>query len=510
MKLSRLREMLDRNGVPVALRGDADVTGVAHDSRHVQASDLFVALRGATSDGHGFVKAALTRGATALLVEHFDDDVAVPQLQTPNTRAVLGLVAHEVFGQPTEAVRVIGITGTNGKTTVSWLLSDALSLLGQPCGLLGTIEKRGPSFVEPSTFTTPEADEIARFARRITNLGARFLAMEVSSHALSLSRMVGTKVEVAAFTNLSQDHLDFHGDMASYFAAKASLFSSRDVGARVVCVDDSWGQQLAMLYPDSLTVSTAGPAGLSLDNIEYRPHGMQITVRYQGQLSGFRTSLMGTHNVQNLLVVAGILLKLGFDRDRVFAVFANLRSVPGRMEVVRLATPKLSDELDAPNSPLVVVDYAHTPDALSKAIAAIRGATRGRVWVVFGCGGDRDKSKRALMGRAVVDAADVAILTSDNPRSESPQSIVEDVEPGMVNFSRVSHRAVPGNSEYSVILDRKEAIEAAIFSASNTDVVLIAGKGHESYQEVLGVRRDFDDREVAKAALIDRQKRGGS
>jgi UDP-N-acetylmuramoyl-L-alanyl-D-glutamate--2,6-diaminopimelate ligase len=472
------------------LHGDPStlVRDVRHDSRDVEAGDLFVARPGARTDGARFVHDALARGAAAVLTAR-PLELDVPQIVAPAIERALALASSTVWSHPTRSIDVIGITGTNGKTTTAWLVEHALARLGARPGLLGTVAQRFGSRSWPAVHTTPEADDLTRRFAAMRNDGATHVVMEVSSHALALERVAAVHFRVAALTNVTQDHLDFHGTMERYIAAKRRLFEELSPRTSVLNLDDDTGADLAQTIPEAITYGREAPAahlrlregGASRDGIE------ALVLTPEGEVV-LRSPLVGTHNVENLLCALGILGALGYPYARAADALADAPGAPGRLE--RVSTPK-------PTVPFtVLVDYAHTPDALERVLATVRAMTPGRVVCVFGCGGDRDPSKRPQMGAAVARGADFAIVTNDNPRTENPVHIADAVLQGL--------RSVRPD-RYAVLLDRREAITAAIAMAGHGDTVLIAGKGHEPYQEVHGVRLPFDDRDVARAALAARE-----
>ena len=488
---------LVRRGLAREVRGDAEVavSGVRHDSRAIEPGDLFVAVPGRSVDGAKFVAGALARGAVAIATER-ELAVDVPQLLVDDARIALGALAAAVYGDPTSALAVVGVTGTNGKTTTTWMIDEALRALGRAPALLGTVESRGPGLRAPAPYTTPEGDEIARFARTVRDAGATHLVMEVSSHALAQHRADAVDFDVAAFTNLTQDHLDFHGTMEEYFAAKRRLFTELSPRASVINVDDDAGARLARELEGPVTrVSREGAeAEIVVESWSMEREGLSALVRCRGEQAELRSAMIGAHNVDNLLLALGCLMALEVPLGEAVDALGKTRGAPGRLE-----------RIDGLEGVMVLVDYAHTPDALSRALAALRPITPGRLFVVFGCGGDRDRGKRPLMGEVAARGADVAILTSDNPRTEDPLAILAAIEPGVAAGGMTRGRALAARS-YDVEEDRREAIRRAIFAARPGDSVLIAGKGHEDYQLRGTSRLHFDDREEAGAAI---RARGG-
>lgn len=477
------------------LTGDGNVRllGVRQDSRRVEAGDLFVARSGGKVSGAQFAQAAVERGAVALLVERGAPPpaLAVPMIEVADARRSLALAAEAVYGNPSRQLSVIGITGTNGKTTTAWLVERALSGAGAKPARLGTVGFAFDGQTVDSALTTPEADDISRYAARTRDAGGTHFVMEVSSIALSLERVRGLHFKVAAFSNLTQDHLDFHGSLAEYGEAKAQLFTELAPEASVLNVDDPFGARLAARAAGQITrVSKRTGADL---------FPKQITVDAQGIRGVFHTPagdvrlesrLVGEHNLENLLLALGILSASGVDLERAARALGGAPQVPGRLE----RCDELGDDL------LVLVDYAHTPDALERVLVATRSLTQKRVLCVFGCGGDRDPQKRPRMGAAVGRLADYAYLTNDNPRSEEPAAIARAVEVGLREM----------DAKYEVELDRARAIELAVSRAGAGDVVLIAGKGHEPYQLIGEQTLPFDDRIEARRALAVRRQRGGT
>lgn len=491
---------LVRAGIAVELRGDARaaVRGVRHDSREVEPGDLFVAIAGRKARGAEFAASAVARGAVAIASEGWIEGAPaeIPQIRVEDARRALALAAELVYGAPTRALRCVGVTGTNGKTTTTWILDEALAALGARPALLGTVETRGPGVREASAFTTPEGDAIARFARRMVDAGATHLVMEVSSHALAQHRADGARFEVAAFTNLTQDHLDFHGTMEAYAEAKARLFVDLAPSRAVIRVDDEFGRELARrVGHGAITVSRAegGDATLQASGVRIDREGVAANVATPWGALRIESALIGAHNLDNLLVAAGCLLALGHSPDEIARALAGVRGAPGRLERV-----------EDPRGVAVLVDYAHTPDALANVLDALRPLTPGRLLCVFGCGGDRDRGKRPRMGEAAASRADLVVVTSDNPRTEEPRAIVDAIVPGIeaTALPAIDHGALDhARRGFVVEVDRRRAIDLAIAAARRGDSVLVAGKGHEDYQIVGTTKLDFDDRVEARRAI---------
>ena len=479
----RLSALLD--GLDARLGGaDVDVTGVTHDSRAVQRGDLYAALPGERTHGARFVADAAAAGAVALLTDPVGAAEAggLPVAVHADPRSVLGQVAARVYDDPSRAVTVVGVTGTNGKTTTAYLIDAGLRAAGRTTGLVGTVETRVGDEVLQSVRTTPEAPELQALFAVMRERGVTAAVMEVSSHALALGRVDGTRFAVGIFTNLSQDHLDFHRDLEDYYAAKARLFEPHRCAHAVVDVDDAYGRRLADQLAGVLPVTTYGADGdwSAVDVAEGRD-GSTFTLRGPGGEVAAAVRLPGAFNVSNAVAAIVALTVVGVPLETAVAGVGTLPGVPGRMERV-----------EAGQAFLAVVDYAHTPDAVATLLAALRPVATGRVIGVLGCGGDRDQGKRPLMGRALAAGADLAILTSDNPRSEDPDAILRAMRAGADE--------VPG-AEVVVEPDRRAAIELAVRTARPGDVVVVAGKGHEQGQQTGDLVVPFDDRAVLREAL---------
>jgi len=493
----RLDELARELPMKVEVVGDAAVrvSGVRHDSREVEPGELFVARKGESVDGAQYISDAVASGAAAVMAAPGVVDPAqlgVPLVVVGDPAAALAYAASAVYGHPSFSLDVVGVTGTNGKTTTTHLVRAAVDgALGRPsCGVLGTIGHTFANWHANARHTTPEADEIARAMAAMRARGATHVAIEVSSHALALGRVKALRFRVAALTNLTQDHLDFHGSMRAYAEAKARLFTELGPAASVLNVDDPFGRELAgRLGGAALRVSARIGADADVVPRELRvdSNGAEARVRTPTGDVKLSTRLIGAHNFDNLLLALGIAHALDLDLERAAAALSSEPGAPGRLE--RCDVP--ADDL------AVLVDYAHTPDALARVVEAVRAAAKARVWCVFGCGGDRDPTKRGPMGEAVGLRADVAIVTNDNPRTEDPRAIADAVAAGVRRAGR----------EPVVELDRRKAITLAVRSADPGDVVLIAGKGHEDYQIIGHVKHPFDDRTEARRALEDRRRR---
>lgn len=481
--LSKLAELV--GGVVVEAGVDPEVTDVTHDSREVTEGSLYVALRGSRSDGHDYVAEAVRSGAVAICVDH-EVSSGVSQLIVEDTRAVLGELAAAVHDYPSTALDVVGVTGTNGKTTVTHYVESIARHAGVPAGVIGTIHARGAGETMTASLTTPEAPELQRILAAMRDRGVRLVATEVSSHALEYGRIRGTRFAVAVFTNMSQDHLDFHGDMDAYRAAKERLFTEYEVGAAVINIDDAVGADIARSYEGRLfAVGEGGDVRVSA--VAAAPGGTSFLFSSPWGEAVVEAAVLGRFNVTNLAMAGTCTLALGLGFDDVVAGMRDVAGVPGRFEVV-------SEDEEI----LVIVDYAHTPEGVARAVETGRDLSRGRVIGLIGAGGDRDREKRPAMGAAISDA-DFAVITSDNPRSEDPELIAAAVLAGIV----------PG-TDYVLELDRREAIDRAIGVAEGGDVVLILGRGHEPIQDLGTETVPFDDRVVAREALSRRRRSAGS
>ncbi len=468
------------------------VRALAVDSRHVQPGDAFIAWPGHALDGRQYVRQALAGGAVASLVEAdgveaFDFGEGAPVAALAGLKSSTGEIADAFYGQPSKRLHVVATTGTNGKTSTAWWTAQALSQLGRRCGVIGTLGVGEPSSTITSTgLTTPDPVTLQQALRRFADAGFAACAIEASSIGIVEQRLAGTRIAVALFTNFTQDHLDFHGSMASYWEAKSALFDWPGLRAAVLNVDDPQGAALAerLRGPDCWTYSVRGPARLRAGGIAYRDGGLAFEVIEGDQRATVRSTLIGEYNVSNLLAVIGGLRALGVPLTEAAQACAVLTPVPGRMQRVEATRP----------GPEVVVDYAHSPDALEKALVALRPfATQrgGQLWCVFGCGGNRDTAKRPLMGGIAQRLADRVVLTSDNPRHEPPAFILLQIVAGLAG----------SQERVNVIEDRRKAIAHAVREAGANDVILLAGKGHEDYQEIAGQRLPFSDVDEARFAL---------
>ena len=493
----RLSALLFGTGARGDLGGDPDITRVTGDSRQVIPGALFCALPGARRDGHDFAAEAARRGAAAVLAERPVDCQPALLVEVPSARRAMALAAAAFLDHPARDLALAGVTGTNGKTTVSYLLEACARAAGLPTGVIGTITHRYPGVERPASHTTPESTEIQALLDEMRGAGARLAVLEVSSHALAQERAAGLRFAVAGFTNLTRDHLDYHGDMDGYFAAKRRLFTEllAPDGVAVVNARDPWGARLADQLGPGRTVwrygTRAGDA-VAMEEPTLSLDGIFGVIRSPRGAVAVHSPLVGGHNVENLLCAAGMALALGVPAEAVGRGLSACRGAPGRLERVE------------GHGVTVFVDYAHTDDALGRALEALRALKPRRLLTVFGCGGDRDRGKRPLMGEAAGLRSDLTVVTSDNPRGEDPEAIIGEILPGLERSGRARlDEAVArgGATGYLVVPDRRAAIELAVACARQGDAVLLAGKGHETTQVIGAERRHLDDREEARRAL---------
>jgi MurE/MurF fusion protein len=485
--MSMPRQLLDRLDALGVTPG-----GVADDSRQVQPGDVFLAYPGDLADGRHYIPDALARGASAVIWQAGGDFAwnpawTVANLQAENLRAIAGPLAHGVYGHPSEALSLIAVTGTNGKTTVSQCIARAYA---KPCAIIGTLGAGFIDELQETGFTTPEATTLMRYLAQFRRQRAAACALEASSIGIEEGRMNGARVDVAVFTNLTRDHLDYHGTMEAYAAAKAKLFAWPCLRTAIINLDDEFGRQLVRQTTASRVLGYAMGevprdflVQVRAERIEATEQGQRFDLHLPSGRVTVNTGLVGDYNISNLLAVAAVLSDTGMQPAEIGRRLADLTPPPGRMQ-----------RLGGQGEPLVVVDYAHSPDALDNALRALRNVAEprgGKLCVLFGCGGDRDRGKRRLMGEVAAKRADRVLITSDNPRSEDPQAIINQILEGMVHAE--------------VEVDRGAAIHKVIAEADARDVILLAGKGHEPYQEISGVRTHFSDVEQAQGALARRQ-----
>jgi UDP-N-acetylmuramoyl-L-alanyl-D-glutamate--2,6-diaminopimelate ligase len=496
----KLKELLAGVGVDPSLGSKlkAEIQGLCTDSRKVKEGELFVALPGVHTDGSTHIAEAINRGAVAVVSEKALGEMKVPAFVVSSARKTLAVLAANYYGRPADSLDLIGVTGTNGKTTVAWLVESICAAGGSSTGLLGTIANRyaGKSF-EPK-YTTPEPVELQEHLRKMVDADVETVVMEVSSHALSQERVHGLTFRSAAFMNLSRDHLDYHKDMEDYFQAKRKLFSENlsSGGVAIVSAEDSYTLRIFNEFRaqrrTAWKFSLEEGAELFASHASFSAEGIVATLKTPAGDIPIRSRLIGAHNLENIMAAAGLTLSLGFSRKDVQVGVESMKHIPGRMEKV------------AANGVTVLVDFAHTDAALRSALQSARKICTGRLVVVFGCGGERDHGKRPLMGEAAAEAADLPILTTDNSRSEEAEDIVSEIVPGLEkhNLRRVGAAKIrSGERGYLIELGRAQAIQTAVSLAKPGDVILIAGKGHERYQEQEGAREPFDDLEEARKAL---------
>ncbi len=480
MKLSRL--LRDVNGGDLCGKPEREITGICSDSRRVGQGSLFVAIPGFQSDGHQYIRQAMEQGACAVVAQHAPD-CPVPEgvtlILVDDARRALAQLAAEWYDHPERQLRLVGVTGTNGKTTTTWLIRHILEQRGHKCGLIGTNGSIVDGPLRPAERTTPEAPELYGLLREMADAGCEYAAMEVSSHSLVLERVHGLHFAAAAFTNLTQDHLDFHKDMEHYFRAKALLFQRCDTA--VLNLDDDWGLRLAeRVSCPRLTYSAKRlEADLIAKNIVLLPDQVQAVLVRDNDIARMRLNIPGMFSVYNGLTAIGCCLALGLTLEESAQALQSAQGICGRAEIV----PTGRDFT-------VMIDYSHTPDSMENILRTVRGYARGRVVGLFGAGGDRDHAKRPIMGRIAGELCDLCVVTSDNPRSEEPEAIIRDILQGM-----------SPKYKYKVIPDRREAIAWCIKNARKDDIIVLMGKGQETYQEIRGVKHHLDEREEVRRAL---------
>lgn len=477
MKLSTLLqgiEVLELHADP-----QLDVTAVISDSRKVQPGSLFVAVSGFASDGNRFIPMAMEKGAVVVVTAK-KPEMDVPYVLVASDRLALALLGTNFYGRPAESMVMVGVTGTNGKTSTTWLLKQVLQQVkGAKVGLIGTMENHIGDEIIATERTTPESIELQALFARMRDAGCSYAVMEVSSHALELDRVAGITFDVAAFTNLTEDHLDFHKTMEAYCDAKAILF--RRCRRAVVNGDDPWVERLlADCTAPVLTLTVGGNGSLRAEDVVMGSDRVSFTAVCGEERVAVNVGIPGKFTVRNVLGVLGIAMQLGISLEDAAAALAKVQGVKGRVEVV--PTPG--------KDYTVLIDYAHSPDGLENVLSSVRDFCKGRLIVVFGCGGDRDPIKRPIMGKIAADLADMAVVTTDNPRTEAPDAIIRDILAGM-----------EGAENYQVVENRPDAIKYAMDIAKKDDIIVLAGKGHETYQEIMGVKHHLDEREIVAAYL---------
>ncbi len=490
--------------VEIAAADDRPVSGLCLDSRKARPGDLFLAVSGVGSHGLQYVDAALRQGVTAVLWEpdsryrqdsvHFAGSAKIPFIAVPELSRELGFIADRFYSQPSSRLQVIGITGTDGKTSCSLFISTALNRAGISTGVIGTLGYGLPERMQPATHTTPDALRVHQLLAELVEQQAQSVVMETSSHGLHQGRVNGVRFDIAVLTNVTRDHMDYHGDIASYRKAKLIQFQFPDLRHAVLNLDDEYGREIAGLIRERVNVlgyaiKSGSPEQDELigdvpviycENLQLDPHGMVLSIVSPWGRARIKSALMGRFNASNILSAIGVLVLSGINFKKACDLAARLNTAPGRMEV-------FNGRIDCPR---VIVDYAHTPEALQQVLISVKQHTNKKVWCVFGCGGDRDRGKRAVMGEVASRFADRVIITDDNPRHESPERIVEDILAGIAEQQNVI-----------VEHDRATAIRTAIYNAAADDLVVVAGKGHESYQIVGDEVREFSDREFVRRCL---------
>jgi len=498
-----VRALLTELDAPLVV-GDAarEIRGIAYDSREVQPGFLFAALRGLAHDGHEFISEAIARGAVAILV---DRDVVVMRGRTAEaatfirvgeSRRALAHVSAAFYGHPSRRLRMIGVTGTNGKGATTYLIEAILRQAGRPCGIIGTMGVVVDGVISETARTTPEAPHLQRTLRAMVDHGLQYAAVEIASHALAMERVSGSRIDVAVFTNLTRDHLDFHQSMEAYRAAKARLFAMVEPSGWAVlnADDESTPVMRAATRARVMTYGLRRPAEVRGRDVSLRLRGSEFTAETPAGSARVRLQLAGGFNVANALAALAVGLTQDVPLATIAEALAAMPGIPGRFEAV-----------EEGQAFAVIVDYAHTPDGLENVLRSAREITPGRVIAVFGCGGNRDRTKRPIMGRIAAELADHVIVTSDNPRTEDPVAIIDEILPGVESAARARGVTVV------VEPDRRRAIAAAVAAARAGDLVLVAGKGHEAYQEIMGTQHPFDDRQVVRQELrTPRTAVGGS
>lgn len=457
-----------------------EITGITFDSRRVKPGNLFVCITGFSMDGHAFAKSAVEQGAIAVVTERDLGDIGVTCIQVENSRRALADLAAEFYGHPDQKFCLIGITGTNGKTTTTYLVKSVLEAMGKKVGLIGTNQNMIGNEIIPTSHTTPDSLELMRLFAHMAERGVEYVVMEVSSHSLAQDRVTAASFDVGAFTNITQDHLDFHNTMEEYLEAKGILFRLAKKGA--INIDDAGAEYLLSHASCSsmLTYGTKDTCDMQASCIELKEKGVKFSLTYQGEMHEVELGIPGMFSVYNAMTALSCLAAVGIDIKDAISCLKIARGVKGRIEMVETGRDYS-----------VIIDYAHTPDGLVNVISTIRGFAKGRILVVFGCGGDRDKTKRPKMGKIVSEMADLAIVTSDNPRSEDPNAIIKEILAGVKE----------GGGDYVVVPNRFDAIEYALDHAQKDDIILLAGKGHETYQVLADRTICFDEREIVRKLL---------
>ena len=471
-----LKELVKNIECKISGNAEIEIKGIAYDSRKVQEGYLFVAIRGFETDGHKYIDSAIKNGAVAVLGE---DDIAcgVPYVKAKDSRKALALTSAEFFDHPERKLKIIGLTGTNGKTTTTYLIRQILMLKGLKCDLIGTNQIIIGDEVIESSRTTPESFDLFEIFYKMAQKGGEYVVMEVSSHSLELDRVYGVTFETAVLTNITQDHLDFHKTMENYAEAKAKLFAMSKSSA--INTDSDYAEIcLSKAKENLLTYSVDKDSIVKAENIRMSERGVIFTIGYDGEPHEMRLGIPGKFSVYNALAAICACINIGIEITDIEKGLVLAKSVKGRIEVVRTATPYT-----------VIIDYAHTPDGMENIISAVRAFAKARVITVFGCGGNRDATKRPKMGKIAEELSDLVVVTSDNPRCEEPEAIIKDILAGMTKDNHIT------------VTNRKEAIAKAMEIAQQDDIIILAGKGHETYQEIDHIKYDFDERVVVKEIL---------
>ena len=482
----KLKELLrDLPVVEIAADPETEIGDIAYDSRKVTKGSLFVAVSGFATDGNRFIPMAMEKGAACVITAKKPEQ-DVPFVLVSSDRLALAMLGCNFYGHPAKSMKMIGVTGTNGKTSATLLLKHVLEkTLGAKVGLVGTMANMVGDEIIPTERTTPESFELQGLFARMRDAGCTHVVMEVSSHAIALDRVAGVRFDAAAFTNLTEDHLDFHKTMEDYCNTKAELF--RRCGVAVINDDDAYsGQMLAAAACPVLTTSVRGAGTLSAGSVEMESDGVRFAVAYKGETVPVRLGIPGRFTVYNALTVLGLAVGLGIDLRAAAEALSDAPGVKGRVEVVPTSGRDYT----------VLIDYAHTPDGLENVLSSVKGFCKGRLIAVFGCGGDRDPIKRPIMGHIGVSIADHTVITSDNPRTEDPDAIIRDIVKGIRE----------DDGSFEVVADRRKAIRHAMSIAKKDDIIVLAGKGHETYQEICGVKHHLDEREEVAAALKENEE----
>ncbi|MEE8575103.1 MAG: UDP-N-acetylmuramoyl-L-alanyl-D-glutamate--2,6-diaminopimelate ligase [Thermodesulfobacteriota bacterium] len=501
MKLSELTGGLDCRVIDSE---EVDIMNICYDSREVTKDGgvIFAAIKGASVDGFDFIEDAVRRGASSVLTAVEAKGTNVPQVVVSDVRAALAVISERLLGEPASKLEMIGITGTNGKTTCAYLVEAVLKEAGFSTGVIGTVNYRYAGKVLNAHHTTPEAPEISKLLKEMVDAGSTHCVMEVSSHALAQKRADGCRFKVTVFTNLTHEHLDYHHTMEDYFSAKSRLFTELTAspgGTGVIDIDDEWGRRLSAVALEQLSISLLGGADIFPIEKTLTADGIEAAIQTPVGEVLIRSTLTGEYNLKNIMAAVGVGVALDIDADTIARGISGLKRIPGRLESIESA-----EELGFK----AYVDYAHTADALERVLSTLGGLTEGRLITVFGCGGDRDREKRPAMGEAAARLSSVTIITSDNPRSEDPLKIIAGIESGLSGVKKIEPTEEATEGSYMVIAERREAIEMAVTIAGSGDTIVVAGKGHEDYQIVGSERLDFDDRVELTRAM--RERMGGS